>query len=170
MKRCILRSYLLCLSILLSGCSDFNIEEFEKKSFDNGRWEVVESQTIIEEGIPPIYLESDGELTNNQLDMFIDQIKSTPSYLFNNCRGIYLQTECTLIILLMKEMLLEFCGMSYGICMIILMEHHIVVFEKHLLGRHYIIRLQVVLLSMVQPVLQSVLQRQDGCTFIAKKN
>ena len=84
MKRCILRSYLLCLSILLSGCSDFNIEEFEKKSFDNGRWEVVESQTIIEEGIPPIYLESDGELTNNQLDMFIDQIKSTPSYLFTD--------------------------------------------------------------------------------------
>lgn len=96
MKRCILGSYLLCLSILLSGCSDFNIEEFEKKSFDDGRWEVVESQTIIEDGIPPIYLESDGELTNNQLGIFIDQIKSTPSYLFNNCRGIYLQTEQTI--------------------------------------------------------------------------
>jgi len=31
MKRCILGSCLLCLSILLSGCSDFNIEEFEKR-------------------------------------------------------------------------------------------------------------------------------------------
>lgn len=96
MKRCILVSCLLCLSILLSGCSDFDIEEFEKKSFDDDRWEVVESQTIIEDGIPPIYLESDGELTNNQLGIFINQIKSTPSYLFNNCRGIYLQTEQTL--------------------------------------------------------------------------
>ena len=82
MKKCIFMSSLLCVSILLSGCSDFNIKEFEKKSFDNGRWEVVESQTITEEGLPPIYLESDGKLTNNVLELYMNQIKSTPSYLF----------------------------------------------------------------------------------------
>ncbi len=95
MKKCIFMSSLLCVSILLSGCSDFNIKEFEKKSFDNGRWEVVESQTITEEGLPPIYLESDGKLTNNVLELYMNQIKSTPSYLFNNCQGIYLQTNQT---------------------------------------------------------------------------
>lgn len=72
----ILLSSIFCLS-MLTGCS-------------SSPYAKAEAQTLAIQGVP-VYVEPDGNTTQNDVDLYLKAVEAQPEYLMNKCSEIHLQ-------------------------------------------------------------------------------